>query len=45
MIIRKASSKDAQRVAEINVIGWHTAYNGLIPSDFFGKMAGDGSAY
>ncbi len=37
MIIRKAKSEDARRVAEINVIGWHTAYKGLIPDDFLEK--------
>ena len=38
MIIRKAKPKDAQRTAEINVVGWHTAYKDLVPienKDFF----------
>ena len=37
MIVRKAKSTDAKRVAEINVIGWHTAYKGLVPADFLAK--------
>ena len=37
MIVRKAKPKDAKRIAEINVIGWHTAYKGLIPDDFLAK--------
>ena len=37
MIIRKAKPKDAKRVAEINVIGWHTAYKDLVPDDFLAK--------
>ena len=37
MIIRKAKSEDAKRVAEINVNGWHTAYKGLVPDDFLDK--------
>ncbi len=38
MIIRKAEAKDAQRAAEINVVGWHTAYKGLVPDDFLEKL-------
>ena len=38
MIIRKAKPQDAKRVAEINVIGWQTAYKELAPDDFLAKM-------
>ena len=38
MIVRKAKPQDAKRVAEINVIGWQTAYKGLVPDDFLAKM-------
>ena len=38
MIVRKAKTGDAQRVAEINVVGWQTAYKGLAPDDFLVKM-------
>ena len=37
MIVRKAKPEDAKRVAEINVIGWQTAYKGLVPDDFLEK--------
>jgi len=37
MIVRKAKPEDAKRVVEINVIGWHTAYKGLVPDDFLDK--------
>lgn len=37
MIIRTAKPEDAKRVAEINVVGWHTAYKDLVPADFLDK--------
>ena len=37
MIIRKAKTEDAKHVAEINVIGWQTAYKDLVPADFLAK--------
>ena len=41
MIVREATTEDAKRVAEINVIGWHTAYKGLVPDDFLANMPFD----
>ena len=38
MIVRPANLKDAKRATEINVIGWQTAYKGLMPDEFLSKM-------
>lgn len=38
-VIRKATTEDANRLAEIHVFGWRFAYRNLIPDDFlFKKM-------
>lgn len=34
ILVRPASLDDAQAVAEINVVGWQTAYDGLMPREF-----------
>ena len=37
--IRPAIEKDASALATINVLGWKTAYRGLIPDDFLDTLS------
>lgn len=38
MSVRYIASRDAERVAEINVEGWQTAYRGIFPDEFLDSL-------
>lgn len=38
-MVRKATSEDAERLAEIHIAGWRAAYRGIVADEFlFGKL-------
>ena len=38
IIIRNATIEDVERIADIKIEGWQTAYRGIIDDDFLDNM-------